>query len=53
MSDALKAMVQDIINDRRDQARVTVHDYFVSSVKKLVAGEAPASTEELPDEDND
>ena len=45
-SETLKAMLQDIINDRTEQAAVTMHDYFVSKTRE-VAGlnktvEAPA-----------
>jgi hypothetical protein len=31
----LKSMLQDIINDRQEQATVTMHDYFVSKTKEV------------------
>lgn len=31
----LKAMLQDLINDRPEQATVTVHDYIVAKTQSL------------------
>lgn len=33
--DALKSMLQDVINDRMEQASVTMHDYFVSKTREV------------------
>jgi hypothetical protein len=38
MSDSkevLKSMLQDLINDRQEQASVTVHDYIVAKTREL------------------
>ena len=40
-AEQLKSMLQDIINDRHEQATVTMHDYFVSKTRE-VAGLAEA-----------
>lgn len=42
-AEALKSMLQDIINDRTEQATVTMHDYFVSKTRE-VTGLADAHT---------
>jgi len=34
-TDALKSMLQDIINDRHEQATVTMHDYFVAKTREV------------------
>ena len=31
----LKAMLQDLINDRPEQATVTIHDYIVAKTQSL------------------
>ena len=31
----LKSMLQDIINDRQENATVTMHDYFVSKTRDV------------------
>lgn len=54
----LKSMLQDIINDRPEQARVTMHDYFVAKTRELsgLATQEPEpatdddTTDDLPDE---
>lgn len=33
--EALKSMLQDVINDRMEQASVTMHDYFVSKTREV------------------
>ena len=43
-AEALKSMLQDIINDRNEQAETIMHYYFVSKTRE-VAGLAPAVTE--------
>ena len=48
-TDALKGMLQDIINNREEQATVTMHDYFVAKTRE-VAGLAQA--EEVVQDDN-
>ena len=44
--ETLKAMLQDIINGKEEQASVTMHDYFVAKTRE-VAGLAQAADEEL------
>jgi hypothetical protein len=41
--EALKSMLQDVINDRMEQASVTMHDYFVSKTREVtgLAKQAP------------
>ena len=34
-TEALKSMLQDIINDRHEQATVTMHNYFVSKTREV------------------
>ena len=48
-SEALKSMLQDIINDRHESAEVTMHDYFVSKTREV----AGLSTPEYTHDDND
>ncbi len=31
----LKGMLQDVINDRMEQASVTMHDYFVAKTREV------------------
>jgi hypothetical protein len=31
----LKTMLQDVINDRMEQASVTMHDYFVAKTREV------------------
>lgn len=50
-SEALKGMLQDIINDRPEQATATMHDYFVAKTRE-VAGLAEPEPEFTHD-DND
>ena len=42
-AEALKSMLQDIINDRQEQAEVTMHNYFVAKTRE-VSGIAPPIT---------
>jgi hypothetical protein len=44
--EALKSMLQDVINDKMEQASVTMHDYFVSKTRE-VTGLATAKPEEI------
>lgn len=43
-TELLKSMLQDIINDRQDNASVTMHDYFVSKTRE-VSGLAQADSQ--------
>jgi len=51
-SELLKSMLQDIINDRPEQAQVTMHDYFVSKTRE-VAGMGQPAPEPDPEDDVD
>ena len=44
--ETLKAMLQDIINGKEEQASVTMHDYFVAKTRE-VAGLGQTAEEEL------
>lgn len=46
MSDLLKSVIQDLINDRTEQAQVTIHDYIVAKTQQI-AGLAEAKTGEF------
>ena len=35
MSDLLKSVIQDLINDRSEQAEVTIHEYFVAKTQEV------------------
>ena len=50
-STALKSMLQDIINDRSEQATITMHDYFVAKTRE-VAGLGGPPQVEPPADDN-
>lgn len=46
----LKSMLQDVINDRQEQASVTLHDYFVGKMRDVTGlGAAPQETETATD----
>ena len=49
-SERLKSMLQDIINDRHENATVTMHDYFVSKTREVAGLGQPVV--ETPDDDN-
>lgn len=49
---ALKSMLQDIINDRQEQATVTMHDYFVAKTRE-VAGLGTPQVEPPAEDDTD
>lgn len=51
-SEALRSMLQDIINDRHENATVTMHDYFVSKTRE-VAGLGSPSFEADPGDNDD
>jgi hypothetical protein len=40
-SEALKTMLQDIINDRNEQATAVMHDYFVSKTREVAGLSSP------------
>lgn len=44
----LKSMLQDVINDKMEQASVTMHDYFVAKTRE-VTGLAQTKNVEEPD----
>lgn len=48
--DQLKAMLQDIINGKEEQAAVTMHDYFVAKTRE-VAGLSSSITDDLSELD--
>lgn len=54
-SEALKAMLQDIINDRQENASVTMHDYFVSKTREVAGLSQPeiAAVDHTDDIDDD
>lgn len=42
----LRSMLQDIINDREEQASVSMHDYLVAKMREVSnLGQAPASAD--------
>ncbi len=46
MSDLLKQVIQDLINDRTEQAQVSIHDYIVAKTQE-VAGLTEAKSSNL------
>lgn len=42
-SEILKSMLQDIINDRHDQAEVSMHEYFVAKTREVAGLNAAPS----------
>lgn len=55
-AEQLKSMLQDIINDRQENATVTMHDYFVSKTRE-VAGlgqpDVPVQDSDFDDDNDD
>ena len=49
----LKSMLQDVINDKEDNARVTMHDYFVSKTRDVAGLRSAPVAESEPDENED
>lgn len=50
--DTLKNMLQDIINDRTEQATATMHDYFVSKTREVSGlGDAAVQEDDLDESD--
>lgn len=47
---ALKSMLQDIINDRQEQATVTMHDYFVAKTREVAGLGSPVEPPALDDD---
>lgn len=43
----LKSMLQDIINDRPEQAAVTIHNYLVAKTQEISGLGTPAQTEDV------
>ena len=55
-AETLKAMLQDIINDRQEQASVTMHDYFVAKTREVSGLGNPEPTvqdDETPPENDE
>lgn len=48
----LKSMLQDLINDRPEQAEVTIHNYIVAKTQQM-AGLAQSSDTEIDDASTD
>jgi hypothetical protein len=54
--EALRGMLQDVINDRMEQAAVTMHDYFVAKTRQAAGletaeDELAPSTFDMSDDD--
>jgi len=53
-AETLKSMLQSIINDRHEEAAVTMHDYFVAKTKEVAGLGAPSEVEpEIVDVETD
>lgn len=48
--EALKSMLQDVINDKMEQASVTMHDYFVAKTREVTGLAQAPQVEEQPAE---
>lgn len=46
----LKTMLQDLINDRPEQATVTIHDYIVAKTQQLAGLGQAAEADEVTSE---
>ena len=46
-SSLLKAMLQDIINDRQEQAQASMHNYFIAKSREIAGAGSPASTPQV------
>lgn len=44
--EALKSMLQDVINDKMEQASVTMHDYFVAKTREVTGLAQQPQTED-------
>lgn len=46
--ESLKSMLQDLINDRPEQAEVTIHDYIVAKTQQMagLGVAAPVATDD-------
>ncbi len=51
--DQLKTMLQDLINDRPEQATVTIHDYIVAKTQQLAGLSQAVPEMDLPAVDGD
>lgn len=51
--DLLKSMLQDIINDKMEQASVTMHEYFVAKTREVSGFASPPDTEDTEDTELD
>jgi hypothetical protein len=53
-AETLKSMLQSIINDRHEEASVTMHDYFVSKTKEVAGlGEPQSAASDIDETDPD
>jgi hypothetical protein len=52
-AEALKTMLQDIINDRHEQAEAVMHDYFVAKTREVAGLSSPEVTDDDVDFDPD
>lgn len=49
--EALKSVVQDMINNKEEQAAVTMHDYFVMKTREVTGLGQPMNTPDIDDLD--
>lgn len=49
----LNSMLQDLINDRREQAEVTIHNYVVAKTQQLAGLGTPTDDETVIDDSED
>ena len=52
-TEALKSMLQDIINGKHDQASVTMHEYFVAKTREVAGLSTSTGNSELDEEDSE
>lgn len=51
--ETLKSVVQDMINNKEEQAAVTMHDYFVMKTREVTGLGQPMDTSDIDDLDLD
>lgn len=52
-ADTLKSMLQSIINDKHEEASVTMHDYFVAKTKEVAGLGEPQVAPEVDEDEID
>ena len=52
-ADTLKSMLQSIINDKHEEASVTMHDYFVAKTREVSGLGSPEQTAEVVELESD